>query len=226
MVVVFEDELDSFNVYEKLENQSFKQVVNHLSGTGSKDAIMDEFDSLFSDLYGSWIWKVVKQNDESIWLSVVSYIDLWLNSKSNNVKKTMSIALNISNTCDDHINMTLSQRLKMSHYASQVKLQADKLRIDLNLIKSIFDNNFKKINSCIKYVLTRSEEKEVNTIILAGNIANCPLLKCAIVTEFPNKQIFAIENSEHAALKGAVLFGHAPVVVSSIFCGAQVMVSR
>lgn len=218
-------------MYEKLENQSFKQVVNHLSGTGSKDAITDAFDLFLSDLFGSWIWKVAKNNNKSILSTFVSKIDFKISRLgSTNIDKRPSINVGadpgLSETCEEHINMKLRQSLEQSEYASQVKLCGDKLRIDSNLITSIFKKIFKKIIHSITFSLTRSEGKEVSTIILAGNIANYSMLKCAILEEFPNKYIFAIKQAELAALKGACMFGHKPIVVSSIFCGAQVMVPK
>lgn len=235
-------------MYEKLENQSFKQVVNHLSGTGSIDAITDAFDIFFSDLFGSWIWKIAKNNNESILSTFLSNFD-FINSQlvSTHIDKGPSIRvvgdfgfsktkkglfvrvgadLGLSETCEEHIHMNLRQSLEQSEYASQVKLISDKMRIDSNLITSIFNKILKKIIHSITFALTRSEGKEVSTIILAGNIANYSMLKCAIVEEFPNKYIFAIKQAELAALKGACMFGHKPIVVSSIFCGAQVMVPK
>lgn len=69
------NELDSFNIYEKLEDRKFKQVVHFLSGASSKCLIIKEFDSFFDELIGSWLWKVAKQINGDLWQNMVSKID-------------------------------------------------------------------------------------------------------------------------------------------------------
>lgn len=132
--------------------------------------------------------------------------------------------------CDQHTNTTLKQIIETSEYSSKIKYMFEHslMRVQSSLLKSIFEKCLSNIVRNIKHVLAKSDDKEVNTLILAGNIARSGLLIQAVQTAFPSKQI-AVSDTDtamDAALRGAVLYGHTPIVVSSIFSGAQVMVAQ
>ncbi|CAC5401444.1 unnamed protein product [Mytilus coruscus] len=227
MIIGFEDELDSFNIYEKKENWEFKQVVNFLSGASSKCLMMKAFDSFFEDLIGSWLWKVGKENCDDLWPDIVTNIDLLNESKMD---KECMVTLSsrfccLNEICDKHTNMTVKQILEKSKFASSIRLRRYTLRVKSSLIKTLIDKCLSKIINNIEHVLPKSD-KEVTTLILAGDMARSGLLIHAVQTAFPSKQIVVSDTANEAALRGAVLFGHQPIAVSSICSGAQVIVAR
>ncbi|CAG2191034.1 unnamed protein product [Mytilus edulis] len=223
MMIGFEDELDSFNIYEKLEDRKFKQVVNFLSGASSKCLIIKAFDSFFDDLIGSWLWKVAKQINVDLWPDMVSKIDdiIESNRDTESMVTFRHVAFDLQTICEKHTNMSLEQIVAKSVFATKITCRQPNLRVKLSLINTLFDKCLSKVVNDIEHVLTKSD-KEVTTLILAGNMASSNLLKHALQTTFPSKHIVVLKE---AALKGAVLFGQEHIVVSSIFSGAQVMVT-
>ncbi|XP_071156111.1 heat shock 70 kDa protein 12A-like [Mytilus edulis] len=229
MIIGFEDEIDSLNIYEKIEDCNFKQVVHFLSGASSKCLILKAFDSFFENLIGSWIWTVAKRN---LWQDIVSKVDSLLKSKMD-TKHMETFVLSyhkLEKICDQHTNTTLKQIIETSEYSSKIKymFELSQMRVQSSLLKSIFEKCLSNIVRNIKHVLAKSDDKEVNTLILAGNIAGSGLLIQTVQTAFPSKQIAVSDThaAMEAALRGAVLYGHTPIVVSSIFSGAQVMVAQ
>jgi hypothetical protein len=59
-------------VYEKIDDQRFKQVVHFLSGSSTRQLILKALDSFFEDLIGSWIWKTSRIQDEDLWQGICS----------------------------------------------------------------------------------------------------------------------------------------------------------
>ena len=222
------EELDSFNVYEKIDDQRFKQVVHFLSGSSTRQLILKALDSFFEDLIGSWIWKTFKILDEDFWQGICQYVYYYMNSTvESGTKIVFRLASEkLTDICFEHTNASLKEIIQSSEYGKQVKLVGDKIRVDSNLITSLFDRGIGKAIHNIGQVLDRSDDKEVNTMIFVGNIANSYLFQHAVKTKYPEKQIITPDGAIHAAVKGAVLFGHKPIVVSSIFCGAQCLVPR
>lgn len=224
--VFLSDEVDSFNIYEKKEHVEFKQVVNFLSGANSKCLILKAFDSFFEDLIGSWLWKVAKQNCVDLWPDIVSKIDRLNESKMDTeCIITLTGYPNLNNICDKHTNMTLKQILEKSKFATEISFKAPKLRVKSSLIKTLFDKCLSQIINDIEHVLPKSD-KEVTTLILAGDMARSGLLIHAIQTAFPSKQIVVSDKAKEAALIGAMWFGQKPIVVSSICSGAQVVARK
>lgn len=121
--------------------------------------------------------------------------------------------------------MPLEQIVAKSVFATKITCR-NNLRVKLSLINTLFDKCLSKVVNDIEHVLAKSD-KEVTTLILAGNMARSYLLKHALQTTFPSKKIVVSAEANEAALKGAVLFGQedTSIVVSSIFSGAQVMVT-
>lgn len=205
----------------------FKQIVHFLSGTSSRCLILKAFDTFFEDLIGSWIWKVAKQYCIDLWQDIVSKIDKLMESKMDtDYMVTFSLSfIDLEKICAENTNMSLKQILETSEFSTKINYGQMKLRVELVLIKSLFDKCLSKIIREIQHVLVKSDDKEVTTLILAGNIARSGLLIHAIQKAFPSKQIAVSDEANEVALKGAVLFGQLPIVVSSIFSGAQVMVA-
>ena len=226
--LLFTEELDSFNVYEKIDNQRFKQVVHFLSGSSTRQLILRALDSFFGDLIGSWIWKTSKMLDEDLWQSICQKVDILMERKvESDTKITFSSMFSmVKRICSEHTNVSLKRIIQSSEYGGQVTCIGDKIRVDSNLIKPLFDRGIGKAIHNIGQVLERSDDKEVNTMICVGNIAKSGLFLHAVKTKYPEKQIIIPNEAIEAAVKGAVLFGHKPIVVSSIFCGAQCLVPR
>jgi hypothetical protein len=222
------EELDSFNVYEKIDDQRFKQVVHFLSGSSTRQLILRALDSFFEDLIGSWIWKTSKILYEDLWQDICEKADYLMERKVESDAKItfLSMFSMVKHICSEHTNVSLKRIIQSSEYGKQVKLIGDKIRVDSNLIKPLFERGIGKAIHNIGQVLERSDAKEVNTMICVGNIANSDLFQHAVKTKYPEKQIITPDGAIDAAVKGAVLFGHKPIVVSSIFCGAQCLVPR
>ena len=222
------EELDSFNVYEKIDDQRFKQVVHFLSGSSTRRLLLRALDNFFEDLIGSWIWKISRILDEDLWQDICQYADFLMN-RTVEFHTTLTFRLvseKLTDICFEHINASLKRIIQSSEYGGQVTFVGDKIRVDSNLIKSLFERGIGKAIHNIGQVLERSDDKEVNTMIFVGNIANSGLFQHAVKTKYPEKQIITPDEAIDAAVKGAVLFGHKPIVVSSIFCGAQCLVPR
>lgn len=222
------EELDSFNVYEKIDDQRFKQVVHFLSGSSTRQLLLRALDNFFEDLIGSWIWKISKILDENLWQRICEKVDSLMERKvESDTKITFSSMFSmVKHMCSEHTNVSLERIIQSSEYGGQVKFIGDKMRVDSNLIKPLFERGIGKAIHNIGQVLERSDDKEVNTMIFVGNIAKSGLFQHAVKTKYPEKQIIIPNAAIEAAVKGAVLFGHKPIVVSSIFCGAQCLVPR
>lgn len=164
---------------------------------------------------------------------MVSKIDMLINSKSMKMDNECMVTLiypiyHLIEICDKHTNMTLKQILENSEFASKVMVNfktGRRLQMKSSQIQTLFDKSISKVINAIEHVLPKSE-KEVTTLILAGNMARCGLLIQAIQTAFPSKKIVVSDEATGAALSGAVWFGLQPIEVSSILSGAQVIVNR
>ena len=89
------------------------------------------------------------------------------------------------------------------------------MRVDADIMKSLFDKTINNIVSLVKDVLRKPAAKNVPLLLLVGGFAECPLVQSAMKRNFPNKRIIIPEEAGLSVLKGAVLFGHKPDYIAS-----------
>jgi hypothetical protein len=153
--------------------------------TSTRQLILRALDSFFEDLIGSWIWKTSKILYEDLWQDICEKADYLMERKVESDTKItfLSMFSMVKHICSEHTNVSLKRIIQSSEYGKQVKLIGDKIRVDSNLIKPLFERGIGEAIHNIGQVLERSDAKEVNTMICVGNIANSDLFQHAVMSE-------------------------------------------
>lgn len=105
-----------------------------------------------------------------------------------------------------------------SKYKNKLTWTGDKLRMDAEITKALFDESCKKIVDHLKQLFRHSAVKDVSSILLVGGFAESPMLQVAIKEAFKNKKVIVPQDAGLAVLKGAVLYGHKPKTISARVC--------
>lgn len=123
----------------------------------------------------------------------------------------------------------LSNRICFGHedLVGKVDIKRGSLRIDKQIAKTFYDYTIKNTVSHIKTMLLLTEAQSIKDIILVGGCAESELFTKTMQDEFPNIKIVIPEDAGLSVLKGAVLYGHNPSVVthrvSKLTYGTRVM---
>ncbi|KAK3600522.1 hypothetical protein CHS0354_028722, partial [Potamilus streckersoni] len=91
----------------------------------------------------------------------------------------------------------------------------DKMRVEPSLMKSFFQRTCDTIVGHLKDLFDRPELSGVTTILMVGGFSESPMLRHAIQVKFPQMRIVVPHEAGLAVLKGAVIFGHQPKIISS-----------
>lgn len=94
----------------------------------------------------------------------------------------------------------------------------EKLRIDAQVMRALFDENCEKIVAHMKELFMHPAVQEVSSILLVGGFAESVMLQTAINEAFKNKNVIIPEDAGLAVLKGAVLYGHEPQNITGRVC--------
>lgn len=105
-----------------------------------------------------------------------------------------------------------------SRLKDKLSFNRDKLRIDAQLFKTLFDESLDKIVHHMQHIFRNPSVKDVPSILLVGGFAESPMLQMTIEKAFPNKKVIIPKGAGLAVMKGAVLYGHEPKTVSSRVC--------
>lgn len=106
------------------------------------------------------------------------------------------------------------------HFRGKVEFERDDLLVDSNIVKGFFTEVCESICDKVDEMLRSVREEHVCTIIMVGGFSESPMLQDAFRKRFqePNFRIIIPSEPGLAVLKGAVLFGHNPRIVSTRVC--------
>jgi hypothetical protein len=97
---------------------------------------------------------------------------------------------------------------EIREYQDKVKLCGDKIRLDVDIVKSWFDESCSDIVQLVKKIFQDDKSVGVNTILLVGGFSESPMLQEAMRRNFPDKILIIPEEGSLMVLKGATIFGH------------------
>jgi molecular chaperone DnaK (HSP70) len=126
-------------------------------------------------------------------------------------KVNMSIPYStINSLCQDFECQPLETIIKKSSYSDQITIRGDKIRIDADLMKSVFYGTIEKIKVLVQEMFSEISPLQVPFILLVGGLAECKMIHASLKQAFPTKKFIVPEEPGISVLKGAVLFGHVP----------------
>lgn len=131
-------------------------------------------------------------------------------------KVTLNIPYDvIDSVCKNQTSQSFEFLLKSSDYRGRVMIENKKLKIDTEVLKSLFKKPIDEMVDLMKLCFKKCEPERVPIILVVGGFSECPLLREAIKSEFPRKHVKFPSDSSLAVLKGAILFGHQPSFITS-----------
>ena len=98
----------------------------------------------------------------------------------------------------------------------EIKRVRDKIFLSCDNFKKLLRSTIDKIILNIMGILAKTDSTlKIRTLILVGGFAECPVLKEAVKSSFPHLRIIIPNEPVLAVLKGAVLFGRNPRVLTA-----------
>lgn len=188
------------------------------SGNGCGGTSIDnEFIQLFDSIFEGSFMKSLKSEFPESYLFLLRNIDnikkVFQPEQKEKVNLRFPYALR--DLCWSLYGKSIEQVINSSTQRSYIDLFTDKIRIGPMLVKSLFPTTCTTIISVIQSVLQQERVPNISTILLVGGFSECKMIQNAIVTAFPNLNIFVQEDPALVVLKGAVLFGYKPDFISS-----------
>jgi len=105
-----------------------------------------------------------------------------------------------------------------SQYKDKVSWVGDKLRLEPEIAKTLFQNACVSSTNHLKSLFKLPEVKDVPTILMVGGFSESPMLQEIVQNALPDKQVIIPADAGLAVLKGAVIYGHDPSVIQERRC--------
>ncbi|VDI11366.1 Hypothetical predicted protein [Mytilus galloprovincialis] len=205
-------------VHEKLDGGHLKELCHASGGDCGGTSVDNAFIQMMVKILGAPLINLLKQEDPSAYLDLLREFETVKrkieSTTSGKVNFTIPCAT-INTLCEKHQNESLSSMIEASPFANQITLRGDKLRVDADVMKNLFQKTINSIINLVKDILRKPTAHDVPLLLLVGGFAECPLIQAAMKKEFSNKRIIIPEESGLSVMKGAVLFGHKPDYIAS-----------
>ena len=198
-------------VHENISNGDLKKLSHASGGYCGGTSVDNAFIQMIDKILGAPIISLLKQEDPTAYLDLLREFQMVKRKINIDTKGKMSLTMPlnaINSLCESRQSETLSSMIQSSPFACSIALRGDKLRIDPDVIKSLFDETINNIISLVEDVLRKTVANDVPLLLLVGGFAECQLVQSAMKKTFPNKRILIPEDAGLSVLKGAVLFGH------------------
>jgi len=107
---------------------------------------------------------------------------------------------------------------KFAKFRDRVTCAADKIKVDINLLRLFFKKPMEDLAEHIRDILGELPVRGTKTFIVVGGFAESNMVQETLKAKFPNMEVIIPFDAGLAVLKGAVIFGHAPMVITSRVC--------
>lgn len=133
-------------------------------------------------------------------------------------KITFKIPITLHELYRDVNNEEIREAIRSNpNLSGNVTFAGDKMRVEAEVVKSLFDETNSTIVHHIKTLLSDPVANGVSSILMVGGFSESAMLREAVQSAFQNLRVIVPNEAGLAVLKGAVIFGHnSNVIVSRI----------
>lgn len=204
-------------VHQRQDDGGLKELHKASGGAWGGTKVDEEFYSLLIRLIGGPIYKKFMDENKSDHLDLQRELETkkrTITPKSNG-KITIKVPFVIAQTYKEESGEDIKEAIEGSPYQGKISWSGDKLRIDAQVFKNFFKPCSDKIVSHIKDLLQQPNVQGTNIFLMVGGFSESAMIQDAIMKALPKAKVIIPAEAGLTVLKGAVIFGHRPVAITS-----------
>ncbi|XP_051492909.1 heat shock 70 kDa protein 12A-like isoform X1 [Apus apus] len=197
-------------VHEIQENRYLKELHKATGGGWGGNRVDENFIDLLKEIFSDGVWdEYVKKHPTELQNMMYNF----------SLQKCSSNREAVYIRCYYNLTRMAERKKEISHFfkkAKGVEWCDGMIKITYEKMKSFFDYSIKNIIRTLREILGKPEMTKVQYILLVGGFASSIILRDAISEAFGKKHhILCPLEAQAAIVKGAVLFGVNPNIVTS-----------
>ena len=179
----------------------------------------EAFDEFLQELVGSPALYRFRDNDKAGHLDLLREFE----TKKRDIKQdqtskvTFKVPISLKEAYE-HENKGRDLRESLSRLSKRVTWVGDKLRMEPDSACDLFSSPCQHITDHLQTIFDDEKVEGTNIILMVGGFSESPMLRNAVERAFPNRTLIIPEEAGLAVLKGAVLFGFEPRIISTRIC--------
>ncbi|XP_076084466.1 heat shock 70 kDa protein 12A-like [Mytilus galloprovincialis] len=205
-------------IHEKLVGDNLKEICRASGGDCGGTSVDTAFIQMLVKIFGAPLINSMKQEEPAAYLDLLREFETVkrtvTSSKSGKINMAIPYAT-LDSLCSKHLKKDLLSSLSSSPYAQSIIMRRDKMRIEADLFKSVFEKTIQSLIQLVKDALEQEKARSVDQVLLVGGFSECSLIQEAIKKTFNTCRVVVPKECGLAVLQGAVLFGHKPSFIAS-----------
>ena len=212
MPFCFEGGTADFSVHEVEEEGTLTELYRASGGPYGGIYVDKEYLKIYDTIFGDGSIDQLKSEDMEEYLTIVREFETKKRSVTSDYDLQFSTKLSacLNEKFSDAVKM---QKVQSSYLKDKVSFVRDKLKLSPSLMKSFFKESLDNIVHHVENILRIIQG--VDMILLVGGYAESPLVQERFRKDFANYNIINPQDSSLVVMKGAVLFGHNPMIISA-----------
>ena len=209
-------------MHEVQDDGNLKELHKANGGNWGGTKVDSSFESLLAGIVGEDVIKKFTTDHKYDFLGLLGDFEIKKRTIHPNLteKVTFKVPINLLETFrnvnpEGNIKTVVTSNAR---FKNKLTWTGDKIRMEANLTKALFDESCKKIVDHLHQLFKLPNVKDVSFILLVGGFAESPMLQEAVREAFRNKKVIVPQDAGLAVLKGAVLYGHEPKTISARVC--------
>ncbi|XP_053399788.1 heat shock 70 kDa protein 12B-like [Mercenaria mercenaria] len=208
-------------VHEIQEDSTLKELAKANGGEFGGTQVDEKFIQLLNEVFGPDVMEVIQQRYRDDYLDVMQSFEIKKRRVSPEFTglETFQIPLSFTSTYRELNNMDIEKSTSIpKHPKGKITFNKDKMRVDAEVVKDFFTDVCDQISGIAKEYYQSVSEHKIEKILMVGGFSESQMLQDKVRKAFPKVRVIIPEEAGQAVLKGAVLFGHNPKMITARVC--------
>ncbi|XP_053389262.1 heat shock 70 kDa protein 12A-like [Mercenaria mercenaria] len=204
-------------VHERQPDGGLKELHKASGGAWGGTKVDEEFYKLLLKIIGGPVYQKFIDENKSDHLDLQRELETKKRTITPNSsgKITIKVPVAIVQTYKDEMKEDIKEAIDGSTYSGKISWVGDKMRIEAQIFKNLFKPCTDKIVDHIKDLLKQPDVQGTNIFLMVGGFSESVMLQDAIMKALPKGKVIIPAEAGLTVLKGAVIFGHRPVAITS-----------
>lgn len=181
-------------------DREFLKLITEIVGQDVMDAFAKENQSDFIDL----------KRELEMKKRTIKYEEM--------TKVLLKVPVSLSMLFEEKTGMKIKDKVAKSSLSNKVSWITDKIRIEADLVREMFKYSIVNISEHIRDILGEIPVRGTDTFLMVGGYSESAIINQMMHQKFSNMRIITPVDAGTVVLKGAVLFGHKPMTITSRVC--------
>jgi len=208
-------------VHRVKDKDHIKEIYKANGGSWGGTIIDEKFCHMLSGIVGKTCFELFKKENSYDYLELMRRLELKkrLTKADGSYKLTIVIPISLDDLCKvQNEGKAIGDLLQTLEFKNKGLMFRNKLRLSAECGLDLFTDPVKQITDHIQSLFEEQEVREVTTLLMVGGFSESDVLQTRIRKTFPQYKLIVPQEPGLAVLKGAVIFGHDPLCITTRIC--------